>query len=87
MKSQSPSASDAVSIPGLVAAAEHALPQQADALARARGFAEPLIGGECLDSGENTLDHADAEDLGRWTLCLFHFSHGCASSAPGARWR
>jgi GTP pyrophosphokinase len=60
MKSQSPSASDAVSIPGLVAAAEHALPQQADALARARGFAEPLIAHETLDTGENTLAHADA---------------------------
>ena len=60
MKSQSPSASDAVSIPGLVAAAERALPQQADALARARGFAEPLIAHETLDTGENTLAHADA---------------------------
>ncbi len=60
MKSQSPSANDAVSIPGLVAAAEHALPQQADALARARGFAEPLIAHETLDTGENTLAHADA---------------------------
>ncbi len=60
MKSQSPSASDATSIPGLVAAAEHALPQQADALARARGFAEPLIAHETLDTGENTLAHADA---------------------------
>ena len=60
MKSQSPSANDAVSIPGLVAAAEHALPQQADALSRARGFAEPLIAHETLDTGENTLAHADA---------------------------
>ncbi len=60
MKSQSPSANDAVSIPGLVAAAEHALPQQADALVRARGFAEPLIALETLDTGENTLAHADA---------------------------
>ncbi len=29
-------------------------------LARARGFAEPLIAGETLDTGENTLAHADA---------------------------
>ena len=58
MKSQSPS--DAASIPGLVAAAERTLPQQADALARARGFAEPLIAHETLDTGENTLAHADA---------------------------
>ncbi len=30
------------------------------ALTRARTFAEPLIAGETLDNGENTLDHADA---------------------------
>jgi len=36
------------------------LPEQADALMRARNFAEPLIAGEQLDSGENTLAHADA---------------------------
>ena len=29
-------------------------------LARARAFAEPLLAAESLDSGENTLDHADA---------------------------
>ncbi|MDB5732596.1 MAG: pyrophosphokinae, partial [Variovorax sp.] len=29
-------------------------------LARARAFAEPLIAGETLDTGENTLAHADA---------------------------
>ncbi len=45
---------------GLVAAAEQSLPQDADALARARAFAEPLIAGERLDTGENTLAHADA---------------------------
>ncbi len=31
-----------------------------DALARARAFAEPLLAGELLDTGENTLQHADA---------------------------
>jgi GTP pyrophosphokinase len=31
----------AVAVPDLVAAAEQALPQQANALARARAFAEP----------------------------------------------
>ncbi|MCZ2104622.1 MAG: bifunctional (p)ppGpp synthetase/guanosine-3',5'-bis(diphosphate) 3'-pyrophosphohydrolase [Comamonadaceae bacterium] len=31
-----------------------------EALARARAFAEPLLAGEALDSGENTLAHADA---------------------------
>ncbi|WP_427912520.1 RelA/SpoT family protein [Ramlibacter sp. MMS24-I3-19] len=44
----------------LVAAAEQSLPRQADALSRARAFAEPLIAGETLDTGENTLEHADA---------------------------
>jgi GTP pyrophosphokinase len=33
---------------------------QADTLARARTFAEPLISGESLDTGENILAHADA---------------------------
>src|SRR5438270_863135 len=47
-------------VPELIAAAEQALPQQANALARARAFAEPLIAGETLDTGENTLAHADA---------------------------
>ncbi len=31
-----------------------------DARARARAFAEPLLAGELLDTGENTLQHADA---------------------------
>lgn len=47
-------------VPDLVAAAEQSLPQEANALARARAFAEPLIAGETLDTGENTLVHADA---------------------------
>ncbi len=34
--------------------------EQADTLARARAFAEPLISGESLDTGENILSHADA---------------------------
>ncbi len=46
--------------PEVVAAAEQSLPRQADALARARAFAEPLIGHESLDNGENMLAHADA---------------------------
>ncbi|MCM2251484.1 MAG: bifunctional (p)ppGpp synthetase/guanosine-3',5'-bis(diphosphate) 3'-pyrophosphohydrolase, partial [Ramlibacter sp.] len=33
---------------------------QADALARARAFAQPFIAGETLDTGQNTLAHADA---------------------------
>ena len=31
-----------------------------DVLTRARAFAEPLLAGESLDTGENVLDHADA---------------------------
>jgi GTP pyrophosphokinase len=46
--------------PQLIAATEHSLPEQAQALVRARAFAEPLIAGETLDTGENTLAHADA---------------------------
>jgi GTP pyrophosphokinase len=47
-------------VPELIAATEQALPQQANALARARAFAEPLLAGETLDTGENSLEHADA---------------------------
>jgi GTP pyrophosphokinase len=34
--------------------------EQAETLAKARAFAEPLIAGETLDTGENILTHADA---------------------------
>jgi GTP pyrophosphokinase len=44
----------------LIAATAHSLPEQAHALARARAFAEPLLANEVLDTGENTLVHADA---------------------------
>ena len=44
----------------LIQATAHSLPEQAQALARARAFAEPLLAGEALDTGENTLAHADA---------------------------
>jgi GTP pyrophosphokinase len=44
----------------LIAATAQSLPEQADALARARAFAEPLLAGETLDTGENVLVHADA---------------------------
>ncbi len=44
--------------PVMLATADAAAP--ADTLARARVFAEPLIAGESLDTGENTLIHADA---------------------------
>ena len=36
------------------------LPEQANAMARARAFAEPLIASEIMDTGENVLAHADA---------------------------
>ena len=44
----------------VIAATATSLPEQADALARARAFAEPLLGSEQLDTGENVLAHADA---------------------------
>ncbi len=44
----------------IVAATSDSLPRQAQALARARAFAEPLIASEHLDTGENILAHADA---------------------------
>ncbi|MGZ5848379.1 MAG: RelA/SpoT family protein, partial [Ramlibacter sp.] len=53
-------ATEPEAVPELIAAAEQALPQQAHALSRARAFAEPLIAGEMLETGENTLEHADA---------------------------
>ena len=60
MKSHAAEQLETHAVPQLIAATEQALPQQANALARARGFAEPLIAGETLDTGENTLAHADA---------------------------
>lgn len=36
------------------------LPEQPQALQRARAFAEPLLSGELLDTGEDALVHADA---------------------------
>jgi GTP pyrophosphokinase len=44
----------------IVAATLASLPQQPQALSRARAFAEPLLANERLDTGENILDHADA---------------------------
>ncbi|HSV51604.1 MAG TPA: bifunctional (p)ppGpp synthetase/guanosine-3',5'-bis(diphosphate) 3'-pyrophosphohydrolase [Burkholderiaceae bacterium] len=54
------SATLAEPVPELIAATAQSLPEEPNALARARAFAEPLIAGELLDSGENTLAHADA---------------------------
>jgi len=47
-------------VAAVLSVAASALPQQQDALARARAFAEPLIAGQTLDSGENAWAHADA---------------------------
>ncbi|MEO5606852.1 MAG: bifunctional (p)ppGpp synthetase/guanosine-3',5'-bis(diphosphate) 3'-pyrophosphohydrolase [Polaromonas sp.] len=44
----------------IVTATADSLPEQPHALARARAFAEPLIAGEVMDTGENILAHADA---------------------------
>ncbi|MEZ5705377.1 MAG: bifunctional (p)ppGpp synthetase/guanosine-3',5'-bis(diphosphate) 3'-pyrophosphohydrolase [Burkholderiaceae bacterium] len=51
---------DAGQTSAIVAATADSLPHQAQALRRARAFAEPLLAGEQLDTGENTLEHADA---------------------------
>jgi len=52
-------ASDKTVLPVVVATAQ-SLPDQANALERARAFAEPLLATELLDTGENILAHADA---------------------------
>ena len=44
----------------IFAATADSMPDPEQALLRARAFAEPLIGSEVLDTGENTLAHADA---------------------------
>jgi len=44
----------------LLAATRETAPPVEHMLSRARAFAEPLIAGERLDTGENTLAHADA---------------------------
>ena len=44
----------------IVTATADSLPEQPQALQRARAFAEPLIANEMLDTGENILAHADA---------------------------
>ncbi|MFM2050718.1 MAG: hypothetical protein RL682_1209 [Pseudomonadota bacterium] len=49
-----------VAPPQLLAATAHSLPEQLNALARARAFAEPLLASAQLDTGENILAHADA---------------------------
>ena len=53
-------AQGADAVQSVIAANAQALPEQRHALVRARAFAEPLIAGEALSTGENTLAHADA---------------------------
>ena len=60
MKSLIAEHAESAQVPELIAATEQAMPHQANALARARAFAEPFIAGETLDTGQNTLEHADA---------------------------
>lgn len=60
MKSLAAESASPAHVPELIAATAHSLPEQAHALARARAFAEPLLAGETLDTGENMLAHADA---------------------------
>ena len=50
----------ALAPPQVIAATSESLPEQVNALARARAFAEPLLVSELLDTGENILAHADA---------------------------
>ncbi|NBT53384.1 MAG: bifunctional (p)ppGpp synthetase/guanosine-3',5'-bis(diphosphate) 3'-pyrophosphohydrolase [Betaproteobacteria bacterium] len=63
MKSLPAEPSGAASSSPLLQATAHSLPDQVDALTRARAFAEPLLAGETLGTGENTLAHADAVAL------------------------
>jgi len=60
MKSHAAEHTDSAPLPDVIAITSQSLPEQAHALARARAFAEPLLVGETLDTGENTLAHADA---------------------------
>jgi GTP pyrophosphokinase len=60
MKSTPIEHAEAAHLTQLLAATAQLLPEQVDALARARAFAEPLIALETLDTGENILAHADA---------------------------
>lgn len=59
LHASAPSDSLVVDYPLSAATAERA-PVMENMLARARAFAEPLIADETLDTGENTLAHADA---------------------------
>jgi GTP pyrophosphokinase len=55
-----PTANSRASNASIVAATAESLADQPNALMRARAFSEPLIAFETLETGENTLAHADA---------------------------
>ena len=58
---QSPDAAPpAAALAPVMQATAGTLPHQEQALARARAFAEPLLASEAMETGENTLAHADA---------------------------
>ena len=58
---QSPDAAPpAAALAPVMQATASTLPHQEQALARARAFAEPLLASEAMETGENTLAHADA---------------------------
>ncbi len=60
MKSSVHTAADSASAPSpILAVAGQALPEQPQALERARALAEPLLAGRLLDTGEPIMDHAD----------------------------
>ena len=65
MKPASPAPASATSgaapdaVPQLIAATAQVQPQEVGSLQRARAFAEPLLAGQTLDTGENALAHAD----------------------------
>ena len=48
---------------GILAVASQGLPNDPQVLARARAFAQPLVAGRVLDTGEPILAHALAESL------------------------
>ena len=60
MKSLAPALSSQAPSASLIANTTQEPAEQAQALARARAFSEPLLASELLDTGENTLAHADA---------------------------
>jgi GTP pyrophosphokinase len=62
MKTAAPGARDAAAAPIVQLAGQEAVPSGEDgssALARARAFAEPLLVGQLLDTGEDAMGHAD----------------------------